>query len=92
MRRANIRAEQCLIFLPIVVGFDHLGLSRYPRDKRTVFNHARSRSYRYAQTDDLHRAFTDILSQSYGLAERLLREGNQMHMAVSDTFSLAPGH
>lgn len=26
---------------------------------------------------------SDIAGQSYGLAERLLREGNQMHAAVS---------
>lgn len=31
-------------------------------------------------------------SQSYGLAERLFREGNQMHMAVSSIHPLFQGN
>ena len=56
------------------------------RGKRMESNLERSRCSRSAANlDDERRSLgiDSFHSQSYGLAERLLREGNQMHMAVS---------
>lgn len=66
-----------------------IGQQRLQRGRLTVYSRVPSKSYRYTHVMPLRDKWLTFLdAQSYGLAERLLREGNQMHMAVRRCYEI----